>query len=182
MREWHELVGRVDDVMPGGVGMAGLVLLVVTGLVALLWYTWPVWLRFFRPRRRGADDLPDREIDDIDIDETLPDRPAAELAASADALAAQGRYREAVRERLRAIVRELVERGIVDSRPGWTVTELAQMAARTLPPAAPPLAAASDIFSRIWYGQRAAGPADDAAMREHAAAVRATLPAVRAGA
>jgi hypothetical protein len=98
-----------------------------------------------------------------------PRRPAA------DELAAQGRYKEAVRERLRAIVRELVERQVLEYRAGWTVTELARMAGLARPAAARPLDGASDVFSRIWYGQQDALASHDAAMREYAAQVRAAL-------
>jgi hypothetical protein len=133
---------------------------------------WARWrLRWRWRRRRGA---PDEDLADLPPDE-LPDLPAVALALSADELAAQGRYKEAVRERLRAIVRDLVERGVVDYRPGWTVTELAWMAAGARPATATPLAAASEIFSSIWYGQRDATASHDAAMRVHADQVRAAL-------
>lgn len=122
-----------------------------------------------RTAARGTEPL------DLPPDDELPEVPAAALALSADELAAAGRYREAVRERLRAIVRDLVDRGVLEHRPGWTVTELARAAGAARPGAAAPLAAASEIFSGIWYGQRPARAAHDAAMREHAAAVRAAL-------
>jgi hypothetical protein len=103
------------------------------------------------------------------------------LVLSADELAAQGRYKEAVRERLRAVVRDLVDREVIEHRPGWTVSELAGMARVARPATAGPLREATDLFSRIWYAQRPASAADDAAMREHAHRVRAALagPAVR---
>jgi D-serine deaminase-like pyridoxal phosphate-dependent protein len=125
---------------------------------------WPRW-RWRRAAPEHADLPPDR----------LPDLPAAALAHSADELAAQGRYREAVRERLRAIVRDLVERDVITHRPGWTVTELAVAAGRARPATAAALAAASEIFSGIWYGQRPADAWQDAAMRDLAARVRAGL-------
>lgn len=205
MRGWHELVAAIGDRVPGGVTALGMMLLVAAGLLSLLWYWFPEWLlglgrglaRFgralagWRPfrrrkRRRGArdDDESDRKHDaeaddeaddELADDEALPEVAAAALALSADELAAQGRFREAVRERLRAIVRDLVERGVIDYRPGWTVTELATMGAAARPAIAAPLAAASEVFSRIWYGQQLATAADDAAMREHASQVRTGL-------
>lgn len=105
----------------------------------------------------------------------LPDLPAFQLVLTADELAAQGRYKEAVRERLRAIVRQLIEHELLEHRPGWTVTELTARASAAHPPLAEPLTAASDRFSGIWYGRLPAGPADDAAMRECANAVTALL-------
>jgi hypothetical protein len=105
----------------------------------------------------------------------LPEVPAGELLLTADQLAAQGRFREAVRERLRAIVRDLVDRGVIDHRPGWTVTELAAAAGRAAPAVAAPLAAATELFSRIWYGQRPATASHDAAMREYASQLGAAV-------
>ena len=111
---------------------------------------------------------------DLPPDE-LPDLPAATLVLSADEYAAAGRFAEAVRERLRAIVRDLVEREVITHRPGWTVTELAREAASARPAAATPLDAATAVFSEIWYGQRVATATDDQAMRTHASGVRTAL-------
>ncbi len=112
-------------------------------------------------------------------DDVLPDLPAPVLALSADQLAAAGRYAEAVRERLRSIVRDLVDRGLVPNTPGWTVTELARTAIISQPATEPALAAAVELFSEIWYGLRPAHLADDTAMRAHAAEVVAvTVTAV----
>ncbi len=47
---------------------------------------------------------------------------AAGHRAAAEALAAGGHFAEAVRERLRAVVRGLEERGVLDARPGRTAT------------------------------------------------------------
>lgn len=196
MRAWHEFVAALGDRVPGGVLGLAMLLLVLTLVAALLWYFFPEWAtglaraavglvravagfspRRLRRRRRAAGPEPDEpdpvapEVPDAEV----PKVPATTLALSADDLAAQGRYREAVRERLRAVVRDLAERGVIEHHPGWTVTELAYVAGWARPAAAPPLEAASEIFSRIWYGQRAATAADDTAMREHAAQVRAAL-------
>jgi hypothetical protein len=141
------------------------------GRLRLAWSRWR--LRWRWRRRRGEPD-PDGDHADLPPDD-LPELPSAALVLSADELAAQGRYKEAVRERLRAIVRELVERQVLEYRPGWTVTELARMAGQSRPAAAWPLDAASEVFSRIWYGQQDALASHDAAMREYAAQVRAAL-------
>jgi hypothetical protein len=97
------------------------------------------------------------------------------LALSADELAAAGRWAEAVRERLRAILRGLIERELVPSSPGWTVMELVRAAGRSRGDLSAPLDAAAAIFSEIWYGLRPATAEDDAAMRAHAAAVAALV-------
>ena len=122
------------------------------------------WRRRKRVKGRGEAD------EEYGADE-LPDIPAAELALSADELAAAGRYKEAVRERLRAMVRDLIELGVLPQTPGWTVTELAVAATAKRPALATPMRAAVDVFSHIWYGLRPATVEDDRAMRAHAAAV-----------
>lgn len=128
----------------------------------------------WRRRRRPAAAAPATEPAELPPD-ALPDLRAEVLTLTADQLAEAGRYAEAVRERLRAIVRDLIERAVLPARPGWTVTELARGAAAARPPLAAPLAAAVDVFSKIWYGLQPATPADDAAMRAHAGAVAAIL-------
>ena len=90
-------------------------------------------------------------------------------------MAAAGRYKEAVRERLRAIVRDLIDRGVIPVSPGWTVTELARFASLSRPALASPLQVAIDVFSEIWYGLRPATADDDAQLRSTADDVRRLL-------
>lgn len=131
---------------------------------------WRLRWRWRRKKRRGQPD----EADELAADE-LPDLPADVLTLSADQLAAAGRYKEAVRERLRAIVRDLIERELIPYSPGWTVTELANGATQSRPALAAPLRSAVNIFSEIWYGLRPAELGDDVAMRENADAIKRLL-------
>jgi hypothetical protein len=94
----------------------------------------------------------------------------------ADAHAAEGRYAEAVRERLRAIVRSLTDRGLLDNRLGRTATEIATEAGRELPSVAADLRQATDLFGAIWYGRRTATADDDATLRAIDAKVAAARP------
>jgi hypothetical protein len=201
-RWWDEFVARVDDTV--GLGLTTLLLFVAAALVAAGWYFWPRWLpgnwprragdgrarrwRWPRPRwprwrwpwrrrKRGAAEADEPELVPHETDE-LPELPVEAFRSLADRLAAEGRFAEAIRERLRGIVRELVDAGVVENRPGWTVTELAAAAGRARPPVRPPLDAASRLFSDIWYGQRPAGAQHDARMREYAAQVHAALTPV----
>jgi Domain of unknown function (DUF4129) len=139
-------------------------------------WRWPGWrwprLRWRRSSRKAEEGPPEPPEDAA---EEVPELPASDFADLADRLAAEGRYAEAVRERLRGIVRELIERGVLEHRPGWTVTELAAEAAARRPAVAAPLSRAGDIFSDIWYGQRPADATHDARMRELAAAVHDAL-------
>lgn len=95
----------------------------------------------------------------------------------ADRYAADGRYAEAVRERLRAIVRSLEERDLLDPRPGRTVTEIVAAVRRSLPGAVDQLTTGAQIFSDIWYGTKTATADDDKVMRQVYEAVAAAKPA-----
>jgi Domain of unknown function (DUF4129) len=127
--------------------------------------------RWRRRRRRTAIATEPAELPA----DALPDVRAEVLTITADQFAAAGRFAEAVRERLRAIVRDLIERDVLPPSPGWTVTELARAGAGAMPPLATPLDGAVATFSEIWYGLRPATVDDDAAMRAHAAAIAAVL-------
>lgn len=195
-RYWDDFVAALGDLVPGGVPVLGVLLFLLTGLIAVLWYTWPAWLpsRWWRKlafghrkrrEKRGkataADAEPEQpepeEPAEREDDDLVPDVPATALTLSADQLAASGRYAEAVRERLRAIVRDLIERQVIDNRAGWTVTELANAAIAARPGLTGPLGAAAATFSEIWYALRPATAADDAAMREYAARIAQILAA-----
>ncbi|MEU9364130.1 DUF4129 domain-containing protein [Streptomyces avermitilis] len=84
-------------------------------------------------------------------------RSAAEHRAAAEAHAAQGHWNQAVQERMRAVVRSLEERALLDVRPGRTADEAASEAGRTLPVHAERLRAAARDFDDVTYGGRAAG-------------------------
>lgn len=189
-RWWTEAVAALGDVVP--LPLAALLLLLAALVAGLAWYFFPAWvprrlprIRFPRlrlprwrlprlrrprlPRRRRrpaktavAPTVPAPRA-------AAPDGPAAGYASLADRLAAEGRYAESVRERLRDMVRELVARRVVEHRPGMTVSELTAAAARTRPRVHPPLHAAGAIFSDLWYARRPATPEHDRRMRELAA-------------
>ncbi len=207
-RVWNEIVAGLAELVRGGVPTLVFLSFVVALLVALGWYFWPAWLpwhwrlrdgqgqprtsrrtgwrgRFrvgalrWRRRRRRRKTSEAEEPLDLPADE-LPDLPAEVLTVTADQLAAAGRYAEAVRERLRAVVRDLIERGVLPHSPGWTVTELAAAAGRVRPPLAEPLSAGVAVFSEIWYGLRPATADDDAAMRAYADAIARGLVAAPA--
>jgi hypothetical protein len=190
-RWWTEGVAAFGDVVP--LPLAALAMLLVAALVGAGWYWWPRWvprrlprlhlprIRWRRPRlrwpfRRRKRDVPTpaRPVLDTSGDE-LPDLPVAAFVTLADRLAAQGRYAEAVRERLRAMVRELIDRRVVEHRPGWTVNELAGAAGQARPVVDAPLKAAGGVFSEVWYGQRPAGAQHDERMRELADQVHRAL-------
>jgi hypothetical protein len=194
MRWWNEFVATIGTVLP--LPAVVLVLFVVATVVALLWYFFPGWIprrwpRLRRPRwrfrlpswrwrwrkpswRRRKSAAAEAPAEPVEGDE-VPELPAATFADLADRLAAEGRFAEAIRERLRGMVRQLIERGVLEHRPGWTVTELAAVAASRRPQVSGPLTAAGRIFSDIWYGDRPAGAEQDNLMRGHVAAQTAAL-------
>jgi uncharacterized protein DUF4129 len=203
IRWWNEFVARLGDTV--GHGLCLVILFVAAALVAAGWYFWPKWLpsnwrrrardstrwRWRRPRlswprwrwpwrRRKPAEQVEPELVPHET-EGLPELPVEAFVSLADRLAAEGRYAEAVRERLRGIVRELVDAGVVEHRPGFTITELAGAASRARPSVRLPLDAASLLFSDIWYGQRGATAAHDARMRAYAAEVHAALTPVPMG-
>jgi Domain of unknown function (DUF4129) len=184
-RWWTAVLAAIDDVVP--MHWVVVILLVLTTLVAFGWYAWPSWVPRRWPRfswlrglfglswvrtlarrlRRQRPAPPEEAVAEPapTVGDLLPDLPAATFASLADAFAADGRYAEAVRERFRAIVRNLVERQVIDHHPGWTVTELAEAAAGARPAVHAPLTEAGTIFSRIWYGLVPARHDDDLRMR-----------------
>jgi hypothetical protein len=92
-------------------------------------------------------------------------RSAAEHRRDADAFAARGEWAEALRARLRAIVRGLEERALLDVRPGRTAHEAATEAGVALPDRADDLRRAATMFDDVWYGGRDATAEMDAWMR-----------------
>jgi len=126
---------------PGGT--LGLVVIIVAVLAVL----GALWWRLGSPRREPASSAA-----------LFDDRPrsAAEHRAAAEAHAAQGHWNQAVQERMRAIVRSLEERALLDVRPGRTADEAAAEAGRTLPAHTDRLRAAARDFDDVTYGGRRA--------------------------
>ena len=160
-----EQAGRLLDgaagVSPGGYsGLVVVLLLVAAAVVAVRLKVGPLGRRAAREEA-------------LFVGRT---RTAAQHRAAADAHAAAGAWAEAVRERLRAVVRSLEERAVLDERAGRTADEAAAEAGRALPSCAAGLRAAAVLFDEIWYGGRPAGPESYAALRDLDAQVQATRP------
>ncbi|MFH8464067.1 DUF4129 domain-containing protein [Streptomyces sp. NPDC017991] len=138
-----KLLGAASSATPGG----GLGLLVV--VLAVLALVGALWWRLGSPRRGPTSTAP-----------LFDDRPrsAAEHRASAEAHAAQHHWNQAVQERMRAVVRSLEERALLDPRPGRTADEAAAEAGRTLPAHTDRLRAAARDFDDVTYGGRTAAP------------------------
>lgn len=105
--------------------------------------------------------------------------PAADHRALADRHAAAGEWPEAIRERLRAVVRELESRGLLEPRAGRTADEVAREAGAAVPELAADLAAAARTFDEVWYGRRPGTPDGDQRLRALDERVRRTRLTVR---
>jgi hypothetical protein len=144
-----EVLGRAASVTPGGVvGLIVIAALVVLAVVLIRVRVGPM------ARSHGIAPLFSGRT-----------RTAAEHRAEAEAHAAAGRWAEAVRERMRAIVRGLEERALVDERPGRTADEAAAEAGIALPDCAADLRVAARTFDDVWYGGRPADASSYAAVR-----------------
>jgi hypothetical protein len=153
------LLDHVAGASPGGyAGLVTVALLVVVAVVAVRLKVGPL--------ARGA-------ARDASLFTGRP-RTAAEHRAQADAFAASGAWAEAVRARLRAVVRGLEERAVLDERPGRTADEAAADAGAALPSCAGDLRQAARLFDEIWYGGRPATRESDATLRALDEKVRAT--------
>lgn len=140
--EWlDDLFGAASGVTPGGtLGLVVIVLLAVLAIGAL-------WWRLGTPRRIAAG---------TGVLFADGPRSAADHRTAAEAHAAAGHWNEAVQERMRAVVRSLEERTLLDPRPGRTADEAAAEAAVSLPDHAGDLRAAARTFDDVTYGGRTA--------------------------
>ncbi|MER6349937.1 DUF4129 domain-containing protein [Streptomyces sp. NPDC001532] len=140
--DWvDDLFDAASSAAPGGTVGLVVVILAVLAVVGALW--WRLGTPHRPPTTSAAlfDDRP---------------RSAAEHRATAEAHAAQGHWNQAVQERMRAIVRSLEERTLLDARPGRTADEAAAEAGRALPSHTDGLRAAARDFDDVTYGGRTA--------------------------
>ncbi|MFF4539591.1 DUF4129 domain-containing protein [Streptomyces aureus] len=133
------LFGAASSATPGGTLGLVVIVLAAVAIAAALWW------RLGTPRRTPSSSAA-----------LFDDRPrnAAEHRAAAEAHAAQGHWNQAVQERMRAVVRSLEERALLDPRPGRTADEAAAEASRSLPAHTDRLRAAARDFDDITYGGR----------------------------
>lgn len=164
LRELGELLDRAADAAPGG-PLGLLLLAAVVGLAVA------VLVARLRPGRGGRSSAP--LFDDGRALTADDHRRLAEAAAE------QGRWADAVRERLRAVVRELEARGVLDPRPGRTADEVAREAGASVPEVADDLARGVAVFGEVWYGGRPADAAGYAALVDVDRQVRGRRLAVR---
>jgi hypothetical protein len=140
--QWiDDLFSTAAGVTPGGTTGVVVIILVVILLVAVL------RMRLGALRRSPTTASP--------LFDHRP-RSAAEHRAAAERHAADRQWDQAAQERLRAVVRSLEERALLDPRPGRTADEAAAEAGLSLPGHADRLRAAARDFDDITYGGRTA--------------------------
>lgn len=103
-------------------------------------------------------------------------RSAADHHTDANAALAAGDLDTAVRERFRALVRGLEERGLLEPRPGRTAIEAAADAGHLLASCADGLRAAAGAFDEVRFGGRAATRAGHDVIAAADAAARTARP------
>jgi hypothetical protein len=168
-RRISDWINTTLDHVPGdhsggsGSWAALVVLLLILALIAAA-----IWWRMGNVRRSAAE-----------RGSLLEDTPttADDHRAAAERHAAAGEWAEAIRERLRAIARDLEERVIVEPRAGRTADELAAEAGVALPGHADALLAGVRVFDDVWYGGRPGDAAGYEQLTELDRRLRAARPA-----
>jgi len=163
IRAFLDLLDKAAHGAPGG--RIGLLLLLALAVLAGV----VVFTKLGPPARREARAAlfaPGRELS------------ADEHRRLAEQAAAGGRWADAVRERLRALVRDLEQRGVIEPRPGRTAGEIARDAGAAVPALAGDLQRATTVFDEVWYGGRTADAASYAVVVGVDETVRTTRMAV----
>lgn len=166
------ILRRLGDVLDGLGGTGGVRWWLVVGVVVLLAVAilLVVRRRLGPLARSGAAEAPLFEG---------AERSAEEHRQRAEQHARAGEWELAARERLRAILRELEQRGLLERRPGRTVGEAAAEGGVVLPDAREDLTRAARAFDDVWYGGRRANAETDALLRGVDDGVRRARPPVR---
>jgi hypothetical protein len=150
--EWFgEQLGRVLGSFVGSGAGTLVAWALVVGAVGLVVYL------VVRYGRVGTLPRPLERSADVMVELT---RTPAEWRADAVALEAQGRWKEGLRCRHRALIGELVRRGAIRDQPGRTAGEYVRDVAVSVPAAAPTMAAATELFEAAWYGDAVTGRAE----------------------
>lgn len=146
-------ISRLLGGLVGGGGGAIVAWLILLGAVAAVVYLLA---------RRGRIALPTSVPSGAAVVMVELTRSPDEWRAEAEALEAEGRWREGLRARHRALIGDLVRQGAVLDQAGRTAGEYVRDVAASLPSAAQSLAAATELFEAAWYGAALTGAAEAA--------------------
>lgn len=159
------VVPRGSAAPSGGGGFLGIVLWALLILVVLALAF--VAFRSFRDRRSAHVESQDGDDVEPDSDALVgtviidPSREPRGWREAADAHRNDGRYRDALRCRYRALVGDLARRGLLDEIPGRTTGEERRQLRVSASNVAPFFREAADLFDGAWYGHVPVGAADD---------------------
>lgn len=144
---------------PSGGSALGELLLYLLLAAAVVVAVWLV-VRTLRTRRVKR---VEHELDDDPLVEE--ERAAVEWRSDAERAEAEGRWKDAMRDRYRELVAELVERRVLPDVAGRTTGELRLDMAAHAPVAAEPFSEACLLFELPWYADVATGPDENARLR-----------------
>lgn len=169
---WQRVVNWLDRwhlSLGGGLALNGswlgyLVLALLACLAAVV-LTLAVRRGFFRSLRSPA------KPDGLTVSEDAELMTAAGWRRQADLLAAEGRYREALRCRYRALVAELAGSGVVEEVPGRTCGDYERLVGAAAPDVSPPFSRLTRVFELCWYGGEPSDAGGQRAFDEEAAAI-----------
>jgi hypothetical protein len=165
-------LGHLFDQLGGGSGgMTGLIVFLV--LFALIGAA--LWWRLGPPGRAATTAAAALFAAD-------GPRSASDHRAAAQQHAAAAEWAAAVREQMRALIRSLEERTLLNPRPGRTADEAAREAGRHLPDHATALADAARLFDDVAFGDRTADQAAYQRLVDLDERLRKARPLIQAGA
>lgn len=127
-----------------------------------------------KPKTGRADEPKPAPFDEVLTGAALHRRTAQNAASAGD-------WAEAIRERFRAVISTLDERGLLPERPERTADEAARDAGEILPEHRLALAAAALAFDEVEYGEYVGGPDGYDRIRAVDEQITAHAPAGRTG-
>ena len=161
-----EILGDVIGAVVSGTSGSFLAWGLLLAIVAALTYLVVRGVQSGRARRApGPASLVDVESD-VGLPSTHWDREAERHEHD-------GRWREALRCRYRALIAGLAGAGVVDEIPGRTAGEYRALVRGTRPQVDEPFSGATDLFERAWYGDEPTGPSESQDFRRLAERVHA---------
>lgn len=151
-----------DSLSPGsGLGgtiftvFAWVVIIAVIGAVAYLVYRLVA----------GRSPRPEPAAPELDVS-AHAGRAPADWRLAAEECEQEGRWKEALLCRYRALVGELVDASLIPDIPGRTPGEYRLDLAESLPPGADEFGEATDLFEEAWYADRPTGPDENSRFRQ----------------
>lgn len=155
----------IDSVSGGGTGSVVGWVLVAAALAAIVWLVMRNRRVLQRDPRVGAT---------VRIDAGRAPGAWRERAAR---LEAEGRWKEALRCHYRALLGDLVRKGVIVDVAGRTAGEYREEVARARPAAAADFTAATDLFERAWYADEPTAASENGRFRAHARGVLVAVDA-----